>query len=119
MRPFRSVLTKRTRPNHGLQPTAAGRDSEPPPLKPRRQAATDSFDEAVIAGASRDGGLTHEALSHPLLRTSFLRAETRSTSGTLRSVESMRRSFSVNRASRFIERATGVFGFLVNAATTL
>ena len=57
--------------------------------------------------------------SHSFPSTNFLRAVTRSTSGTLRSVESVRRSFSVKRDSRFIEIATGVFGLRVSAATTL
>ena len=51
--------------------------------------------------------------------TSFLRAVTRSTSGTLRSVESVRRSFSLKRDSRFMEIATGVFGLRASAAATL
>src|SRR5690348_12853971 len=50
--------------------------------------------------------------------TIFFRAVIRTTSATLRSVESVRKSRSLRRASRFIATGTGVFGFLVNASAT-
>src|SRR5262245_44371197 len=50
--------------------------------------------------------------------TTRLRALTRSTSGTLRLVERFRRSLSLKRARKFIDNATGVFGFLTSAWTT-
>src|SRR3989442_15891767 len=50
--------------------------------------------------------------------TIFFLAVTRRISGTLRSVESIRRSLSLRRGRRFIERATGVFGFFVSASIT-
>ena len=43
---------------------------------------------------------------------------TRSASGTLRSVDSMRRSFSLSRAIRFIDSATGVLGFFTRRSAT-
>src|SRR5688572_3492162 len=54
-----------------------------------------------------------------LSMTIFLRAVIRRTSGTFRSVVSMRRSFSFSRESRFIDTATGVFGFFDSATTML
>ena len=50
--------------------------------------------------------------------TIFFRADVRSTSGTLRFVDSVLRSFSLSRFNRFIETASGVFGFLASADTT-
>ncbi len=48
----------------------------------------------------------------------LLRAVVRRTSGTLRFVDSVLRSFSLSAISRFIETASGVFGFLASADTT-
>jgi len=50
--------------------------------------------------------------------TSLRFADCRRTSGTLRSVEIILKSLSVSRASRFIESATGVFGFLASPEAT-
>jgi hypothetical protein len=50
--------------------------------------------------------------------TIFCRAVVRRTSGTLRFVDSVRKSFSLSRDSRFIDTASGVFGFLAKAETT-
>lgn len=96
--------------------------SRPKRRRSRRAAhgAQPGRESGLVRRAAERQTLTPEMRGrHSLLRTSFLRAVMRSTSGTLRSVERLRRSFSVNRDSRFIEMATGVFGFLVSAATTL
>ena len=50
--------------------------------------------------------------------TIFLRAVMRRTSGTLRSCDSIRMSFSFNRDSRFIDTASGVLAFFTSPNTT-
>ena len=52
----------------------------------------------------------------PFLRN--LRAARRTASGTFRSVVSIFKSFSFSRCTRCMEMPGGVFGFLVNPATT-
>jgi hypothetical protein len=82
----------------------------------------------LIADAEEIGRMLHgligslERIPFPLppylSTTTRFRALTRSTSGTLRLVERFRRSLSLRRARKFIDTATGVFGFLTSACIT-
>lgn len=52
-------------------------------------------------------------------KTTFRRAVVRTTSATLRSVDSIFKSFSVNRGRSLMDSATGVLGFLISATAIL